>query len=716
MRAARDLRTGTADELARPRTSRPGTATSGGVAPVAATALLDALRLASSVISLPQCNDPAARPATDGAAGERTSPAASVADGKRAQHAASALDADDTGAGNGDGDDTGLVPSDSFAAAWSRAQVEHATPSDSFGAAWSQAQAEHATQIGALVDAVSQQPSAHRISSSSGGATEGGATSAVDGALDGVLAALQRCRSSLDAQFHQMSAPLRADDLLRIAALEHAAAAATGRGSADAEAEDDLEGAHEELPPSYLTPTPDACEQQLQQCFPAHLGALWGSGSSELREMALDRLKALLQTPPNTAALSTAPNAASRAPEDDETDDLGPTALHAAAAALEAEAAALEQAAADTSAPRFWARAAALDGDEDLGAAADEADEAAAFLRLTSSVVASAPPDEQLLGCMLLLHEGLADPESRVALASLALLDIDGPLMSSLLPRCSLAPARAALLGLLAPLHYAMGARSVRVVQGAMGALQAVLGHPNAAHHRMLLALLQPLRSGPLVGTEGHGSRHGGGGSRHGGDGSRHGGDGSSRGGSGGVDSRSAVLSEGRQGYAEAARLQLLLRLLKPPEPAVDGVPPPPARGGHPHGLSPRRVVLSARRVLPLCADGLRDPESTVRHAAVELLMHSHALEPAAVEEWLRAQSPLPAEVHEELVAHLEIARQRLLQPPPTALSRPTTALSARPGSALSRPSTALLREGAEGRWPSSRPSEAHSVQILRLE
>ena len=715
MRAARDLRTGTADELARPRTSRPATASSGGVVPVAATALLDALRLASSVISLPQCNDPAARPATDGAAGERTSPAASVADGKRAQHAASTLCTDDTGAGNGDGDDTGLVPSDSFAAAWSRAKVEHATPSDSFAAAWSQAQAEHATQIGALVNAVSQQPSAHRISSSSsGGATEGGATSAVDGALDGVLAALQRCRSSLDAQFHQMSAPLRADELLRIATLEHTAAAATGRGRAAAEAEDNLEGAHEELPPSYLTPTPDACEQQLQQCFPAHLGALWGSGSSELREMALDRLTTLLQTPPSTAAPSTAPNAASSAPEDDETDDLGPTALHAAAAALEAEAAALETAPTDASEPRFWARAAALEGDEDLGSAADEADEAAAFLRLTSSVVASAPPEEQLLGCMLLLHEGLADPEPRVALASLALLDLDGPLMSSLLPRCSLAPARAALLGLLAPLHYAMGARSVRVVHGAMGAMHALLGHPSAAHRRMLLALLQPLRSGPLVSTEGHVSRHGGDGSSHGGDGSSH--DGRSGGVdsrsavlSGGVDSRSAVLSEGRQGYAEAARLQLLLRLLKPPEPAVDGMPPPPASGRHP-------LVLSARRVLPLCADGLRDPEPAVRHAAVELLMHAHALEPAAVEEWLGAQSPVPAEVHEELVAHLELARQRLLQPPPTALSRPTTALTARPGSALSRPSTALLREGAEGRWPSSRPSEAHSVQILRLE
>ena len=125
-----------------------------------------------------------------------------------------------------------------------------------------------------------------------------------------------------------------------------------------------------------------------------------------------------------------------------------------------------------------------------------------------------------------------------------------------------------------------------------------------------------------------------------------------------------------------------------------------------------QRVPLSHLTVGLQCggSDGYSGISANpVLGAAVDLLVHAHSLEREAVEAWLAAQPPVAAETHADLESDFEAARQKVLHPPPTALSRPGTALG------LSRPVTAL-KPSASTAGCQAAPEGTGEVNVLTLE
>ena len=726
MRAAKLLRSGEDIELSLPaEVSRPITA-GPPIAAHASNALLASLRVASAPLAswrapaaAAYAGDPArGEHAIDGAAAEHL-PAASVPSSLAALKTHTPVVAEDGGDGSGDG---GSGDGGSGGDGNTAAGVVH---QEGGAAALSRAHAEHAEQLSALVAAVGG-------NSSKGGTGLAGAPaadassaelSASSARLDGVLATLQRCRSTLVTQ-----APLCDEEALQ-AELEALIAnrrdypkrrPAFGSGSAvEEDAEEVEEG--EEMAGAEL----------LAASFPAHISVLFGSESKELREMGLDRLASHVLTAATAAA----------ADGDDPDAEGSAMALHVAAAEAEAEAAILAAGSvAGQAPPVFWARAGAAPAaaDEEAVPVSDWHGAAEHELEEEEEAQPAPPcvsPEEQLRAVIFALRECLADPEPRVVLAALAFLAPEGPLVSALLPNCSLAAGRRLLPQLVPPLGDLLGARSARIAQGAMDTLHQLVTHTSTHASAALLPRLLSSLFSPAQGPNTNASSTDNGTLSRGSSSSSSRADGAASGGGCGRGEPEALVM----------RLQLLLRLMTPPAASTAGGGG--GGGNYSTSRSAALPLLDPSEVLAACAAPMRHEAPSVRMAAVELLVHAHAYDRAGVEAWLSLQPPLPPELHDDLLGRIEQAGRKILHPPPTAsarpstASRPTTALLSRPSTAaavhaslantLSRPSTAVLRErqgGAEepeggscslpyslAAAPTVEPP-SHEVQILRLD
>ena len=325
--------------MSRPATGGSRPASSCGIVPVSASALLSTLRHASSAISAAgtaaqSCgaSDPAStQTAVDGARAIAARPITTTglhefpaARGAAAAKRSAKSDTDRTGAGHSEGD-TGSVSQKASAS----------------GIAWSRAHAEHAEQLAALLAAVGEHdaPPAVDNGTSERQAVEPDTSSR----LDGVLATLQRCRSSLAAQAPSSTsslaaAPMTDETVLAEARLASPSASACCNSStaADPPTRSDPNRSIEQH--AYVEPhgstaasrhatkvtmstselgadsaqhvadsvelgadSTDDASTILRECFPAHISALWEagsppSGSVELRQMAIDRIAEQLRT------------------------------------------------------------------------------------------------------------------------------------------------------------------------------------------------------------------------------------------------------------------------------------------------------------------------------------------------------------------------------------------------------------------------------------
>ena len=624
-------------------TSRPATggsrpASSHGLGFTPASALLTSLRSASSILT--------GRVAEDSAAAAGT---------------------------GGEGDPANAHAAVDVAHKLSQAADDVREPSEDAAAETQQhVHTEHAEQISALVAAVAPSP----------------ANSATDDAsvrLDGLLATLGSIRSSLDTQLKQCGAAGEASEF-------------TLPASSASEQLSDQDPVHDSDEAAEATAEEEATEEEeaetvdhLMRCFPAHIGSLFGAGSPDLREMAIDRLASHLQASTTTVARGSTAGLPSMG--DDEEDSRN--ALHMAAEEAEAAAAALASAAGvdstspegappedlGSSPPRFWARAAPLDPSEErpFGSSEDywiSGGKGSPDRTLDTREAASA--DEQVLACCLMIRDALVDAEVRVVLSALSLLDPDAPLLQRILPACGDGMAtRRALALLLAPLEHAMGMRSVRVSQGAVLALYALVTHRAVEPKRLLPQLLRPL----CIPSGCHAIN------------------------GGGVPALAGDAPASKAPLASSAkadpprlccmRLQLVQRLLLG-RAVLAGGPPLLQKALWPHST---RGLIPVARALPLCADALRASDAEVRLAAVELLVHAHVLSPAETEAWVQSQPNLRDDLHDELEKQLQETSDKLRRArfhgngEARSLSRPGTSAGTgllTLGNLMTRPDTAM--------------------------
>ena len=580
MRAARQLSSGEPlPDQFRPATSRPSTALHSGP-PLSASTLLPSLRLASAVLMPPPplggSGDPASRGAVNDAAA-----------GSNAQQKNTSLD---------------LPPHESVGKSGTDQKL-------GAGSALAKASAEHAAHLSELFAA---------MGASVDEAPSPTADDAPDARLDGVLASLQKCKSSIQEQMESSVPDSSESDAAVLAASSAGASSMALLDDDEDEGED--EGIYEEE---------EEVAERLRVAFPScAASSLFASGSPELKEMALDRLMSHLR-------------GRAGAPQADTPSSPGaPSSLHAAAAEAEEQAAYAEASAAAHGVasgatadepPRFWARSASLDPSDGIlgGGAADGGDTADDD---ASSSAPDAEPSEQVEACTSVLREALLDSEVRVTLSALTMLDPDGPLLASLLEAAGRAHAKAALARLLAPLVQCLGAKSHRASHGAMLALHAIVTHPLAEPRRMLPQLLRPLRvataanSPPWVATGGAPAPA----PAAAGPGSRQ-------------ATASPILDPPR---LCTMRLTLAHKLL------LHGGP-----------LTRGRGVISPSHALPLLVDSLRATDVETRQAATDLLVRAHAIAPSTAETWLSAQPAISPLLSEQLGACLSTARQRLLRP-----------------------------------------------------
>ena len=547
--------------------------------------------------------------------------------------------------------------------------------------------AQHAEQLSGLLTAM-----------------QAGATKAEEVAepLDGVIAALHRCSSSLQSQLSAADGDAAGDGGESMGPAQVGAAEASGPVALDSAA-GGAAGEEEDL-------DDDDVEALLSRSLPASVVHLVESAETwELREMGVDRLESHLKlsTKQGPGGGLKAPrlagwgggNEAGRseaaAPAEAEEEACGSSLLQAAAE-VEAELAALtagrdsspgarlaELAAEAPShaAPRFWARAAPLQPDElepvppigDGGGYGGAGEGGVGEGRGVES------PGQLLLAACWLLRECLIDQEARVALAALRVLSPGGVLIGGIMPSCSARAARRALTTLVSPLERAIGSSSSRVSTAALATLHALVYHRalrhedaaeivsstllrvdssyappalDAARLRLLCRLLRPEPPPPASNSA----------------------------------SASASAAGSRPNSRPTSRPTSRQHSVSASLPASGSASPRPASSesggaGERVEMSPR---LSAEAVLPLCSRGLRSTSEEVRHAAVDLLYHAHSQAAELVEEWLAAQSPLTPALLADLSARLADASRA--SRPASHNGRPSSACSSRPSTAASRP------------------------------
>ena len=191
--------------------------------------------------------------------------------------------------------------------------------------------------------------------------------------------------------------------------------------------------------------------------FASPIGVLFGCESWELRELAVDRLESALLRRSSEAEWSGDEDGGGEVEE-------------------------------DGSPPRFWARAVPV-AEEKLPMPSPtfsgDSDEFAA------SSSESAHPDEQLIAACCMLADALADGERRVVDAALRLLQPDGAVLTTLLPRCSTRAVRRAAPRLLPPLAAIAGGTSCRAAASATAAALGLIARPECGVTPLLPLLTQ---------------------------------------------------------------------------------------------------------------------------------------------------------------------------------------------------------------------------------